>query len=221
MPGHFVPRADSSFGAWLSNFVAKAVEHREVLRLSDEEVERMESLAEAWDAALKEHLAAQGVARAKRGNKDKARQDAEALMRSMAGRIRSLPGPASTLSGAMGLTIKRKARKSIPIPKTSPHAVIDFSNRLKHILRVHDTDGHTVRRARPEWTVGCEIWMKFSDEPEDTADFRFVGLATGRPTVVEFKRKDVGRTVLYKLRWVNTQGKPGTWSGIKRATVGA
>lgn len=221
MSGYFIPRADTAFGDWLERFAQRAAEAKEFLGLTEEDVSSMEQALAQWKKAHRGHKQAQTEARVKRGEKDNARRAAEAIFRPMSGRIQSLPQVDDAVRQSLGLTIRKDTRREAPVPQTAPHAVIDIRHRFQHVLRIVDKDGESTRTARPEQTIGCEVWIKFADEGEDSTDFRFVKIATGGPTLVKFDPKDGGRTALYRLRWVNTKGEPGVWSGIHRATVAA
>jgi hypothetical protein len=35
----------------------------------------------------------------------------------------------------------------------------------------------------------------------------------------DFEQTDIGKTVYFAMRWLNTRGKPGPWSQIYSATV--
>ena len=114
----------------------------------------------------------------------------------------------------MGLTIKSGTHTAVSVPSTSPLGTIDFSVRLQHSVYIVDESSPS-SKAKPEGVHGCEVWSKAGD----ASDFGYVGVCTRSPYTVSYDGNDAGKTVNYRLRWVNTRGQQGPWSAVVSAMV--
>jgi len=96
---------------------------------------------------------------------------------------------------------------------------IDTSTRA--ILRLFFADSMTPdSRAKPEGVQSCEIREQIAGtEPVDPDSMPFLANETRTPYRADYEGTDVGKTVYFALRWVNTRGKPGPWSQIYSAIV--
>ncbi|MBC8096333.1 MAG: hypothetical protein H7Y43_11015 [Akkermansiaceae bacterium] len=47
----------------------------------------------------------------------------------------------------------------------------------------------------------------------------FLAIETRTPYRADFEAGDVGKTVYFAFRWLNTKGQPGPWSQIYSAVV--
>ena len=110
-------------------------------------------------------------------------------------------------------------------------------SRLTHELRLVDEGsaalgrGGRLRRGKPVGVAGAEVWVKLVDvgQPAGSPVFASLGgpaalslLTLTSPTVrTEFRDQDGGKMAVYMLRWVNTRGEKGPWSGVTSATVAA
>lgn len=56
---------------------------------------------------------------------------------------------------------------------------------------------------------------------QDPAALSFLTLATKASVRTDFPTAAGGKTAVYMLRWVNTQGEKGPWSEIATATIAA
>lgn len=60
-----------------------------------------------------------------------------------------------------------------------------------------------------------------ADPIGDPATLSFLTMTT-RPTLrTDFRAANGGKTAVYTVRWVNTQGEKGPWSDVTTATVAA
>jgi hypothetical protein len=117
----------------------------------------------------------------------------------------------------LGLHVHSTSRHPAPDPTTSPVITkIDTTESQRHILHFTDESGG---RAKPDGVQGCEIFMKKGEVPTTDADFTYAGTNTRSPFVIDFDASELGQTVHYKLRWINTRGKHGPWSRPVSAVV--
>lgn len=119
----------------------------------------------------------------------------------------------------MGLIVRKGTLTPTPVPTSSPIGDINHSVRLQHTIHYFNQNGGR-SKAKPYGVHGCEIWMKMGgDSPVDTSGLVFLGTNTSSPYLSTFDGKHAGKTVYYRLRWVNLRGEPGPWSSIISAMV--
>jgi hypothetical protein len=117
----------------------------------------------------------------------------------------------------IGLHIPSGTRHPAPDPTSSPAIVrIDTSERQQHTIHFVDESGS---RAKPAGVHSCDVFMKKGAPPATDADLVYAGTDTRTPFTVRFDSSEVGLTVYYRLRWVNTRGVHGPWSEQVSAVV--
>ncbi|MDR0729578.1 MAG: hypothetical protein LBF19_05610 [Prevotellaceae bacterium] len=118
----------------------------------------------------------------------------------------------------LGLRVPSSSRHPVSPPVTAPAVIhIDTSETRRHTVQFTNEIG---ARAKPAGVHGCEIYMKKGgDPPVSDAEFIFAGTDTSTPFVVDFDIADIGKTIYYHLRWVNTVGVAGPWSPLVSAIV--
>jgi hypothetical protein len=110
---------------------------------------------------------------------------------------------------------------SLETSDEKPFAVIDISNRLKHVLGVGNQTITGTSRAKPSNAVRAEVWRKLGDPPSGDSDVEYVGLATRSPFTIEYAADESGKTAHYMMRWVGSDGEKGSWSETESATIAA
>ena len=55
----------------------------------------------------------------------------------------------------------------------------------------------------------------------DPSELTFLAVDTRTPYMREYPGTEDGKQAHYMLRWVNTRGETGPWSGTATATIGA
>ncbi|MDR2362299.1 MAG: hypothetical protein LBD91_06165 [Prevotellaceae bacterium] len=118
----------------------------------------------------------------------------------------------------LGLHVPSGTREDAPEPDKAPLVIkIDTSESRRYTIHFGNELGE---RAKPAGVHGCEIYMKKGgDPPTADSEFTFAGTDTNTPFVVDFDIADIGKTVYYHLRWVNTVGVRGPWSRQESAIV--
>lgn len=96
---------------------------------------------------------------------------------------------------------------------------IDTSTR--GILRLFYADQTTPNsRAKPPGVQGCEIREQIGGTPPTNPNtMAYLATETRMPYRADFEPEDIGKTVYFALRWVNTRGEPGPWSQVYPAIV--
>jgi hypothetical protein len=118
----------------------------------------------------------------------------------------------------MGLHIRSKDRKPVPVPATYPTFTVDSS--IIRVLLILFRDALLEGRAKPFGVHGAEIRWGFSETPViNPDDLPFSAFDTRSPFRLEFRSEDRGKTVWFCLRWENTRGEKGPWSEIVSAIV--
>jgi hypothetical protein len=118
---------------------------------------------------------------------------------------------------SMGLPIHDRRPTKPQKPKTRTEMEITFAQILQHIIHVRDSESKSA--AKPEHTIGFELWRFIGGEATPAYDqMQFVDLVTHSPRLLEYPDEDRGKTVYYASRWVNTAGK-GPWSEIVSALI--
>lgn len=224
MAAGYIPDADGAFHAWQANFVAYVEKHVAELGLTADDVIALFAGKSAWSKPYQDHVAKRAAAAAARVAKTAGRADYEALLRSVVRRIQVFDGTTDGDRAALGITIRDPALTASEAPGSRPVVVVDFSKRLRHVIRFGDERTPT-RRARPRGALGAEVWVKVSppgaDPPADPAELTFLSLATRPPAIAEYTGADAGKTAHYLLRWLSTRGEAGPWSETASATIGA
>jgi hypothetical protein len=118
----------------------------------------------------------------------------------------------------MGLPVYDRTPTHARVPATRTEMDIVFSQILKHILHVRDSESKSA--GKPPHVIGFELWRRVGGDTEPTFDeMQLVELATRSPHTLEYPSADRGKLVWYASRWVNTRGEKGPWSEIVSAIV--
>jgi hypothetical protein len=111
----------------------------------------------------------------------------------------------------MGLPIHDTKPSPPHIPTTMPIGEVDFSIHLQHIL--HVKDGKLTGRTKPPEAHGFEVWYKIGGGPPvDDSEWSYANFSTRSPLTIKYPLSDVGKTVYYRFRWVNSRNQPGPWN---------
>jgi hypothetical protein len=105
------------------------------------------------------------------------------------------------------------------IPDSPPTCMINAGQRLRPTIDFRNATTPT-RRRKPPGVLGVEIHIKITSPgepaPLDPAKFAYHGMATASPYRIDVAGTDGNRIVHYILRWLNTRGQKGPWSGSRR-----
>jgi hypothetical protein len=103
-------------------------------------------------------------------------------------------------------------------PGEMPLPEIDFSKRQQHSVFPKNAEG---KHKKPENAHGYEVYSKMGgDAPVTDSDFTYAGFSTRAPFIIKYNLEDTGKTVWYRVRWVNRKNDPGPWSEIVTAVIG-
>lgn len=216
----FIPRSDPEFNIWQASLVTIADSNATVWGIAEADINAVKARRVEWEAAFLKASNKQNRTSADVQAKEDTHKWYEKELRAF---IAQWLANNSKVSNAdrerMGLTVKSNTRTPKPVPETRPVGTVDFSIRLRHSISYAD-EASPRSKAKPDGVHGCEIWMKLDGEaPRDASELSFVGTDTSSPHIVSFEGANVGKTVYYWLRWVNTRGEHGPWSSTISAMV--
>ena len=211
----YIPRSDSDFTTWQTNFLNYASANTATLSLTPAELQPLLTAQTYWQESYSEHIEAQASADAALQRKNESRDAYETMIRALVKRLQGSPNLSNDQRAAMGLSIPSARRTAVPIPITAPSLTVDTSQRLRHTIAF--TDG--TRTAKPDGVRGCEIWVKLGTAPTNLDELTFLGLDTRSPYMVSYDGKEAGQMAHYMARWSNSRGETGPWSETVSATI--
>ncbi len=216
----FLPSADLQLRQWLINFANQLSLRGAALGFTTAQTEAVGQLISAFDTAYDDHIIAQEAARSARVTKDDARDAVVEAVRAAVRQIQASPACTDTIRADFRITVPDEERTAPPPPETRPIGSVDFSQRLRHTLRLADQSEPT-RRSKPEGVATAEIWLKIGDEAGGPADYRLLDKTTETRFTAEYPETEGNKTAHYLLRWVNSRGEKGPWSETVSATIAA
>ena len=215
----YIPRPDAEFNTWQANFLSYVDTNQASFGLTAADLTPLTTAQASWRGDYQAHITAQTAAEGAQQTKKNTRDSYESSLRALVRRLQGLPTLTDAQRAEMGITLRDVPRAATGVPATRPIASVDTSQRLRHTINF--TDETTPNsRARPEGTMGCEIWVKVGDPaPTDPGQLRFLATDTRTPYVAEYGGEDAGKVAHYMLRWVNTKGEQGPWSQTVSVTI--
>ncbi|MDR1983913.1 MAG: hypothetical protein LBQ28_03710 [Prevotellaceae bacterium] len=207
----YIPRQDGKFLEWVKILFAYVDAHASAWNISPNEVALVETLIAAYDAAY-----------AKSEDPNRGRADVIAKDESrdtLKHAVRQFVREHLTYNSAvtdedrrhMGLPVHDTKPTPAPPITDMPVGEVDFSVHQRHTLRVKA--GKLTGKTKPEHAKGFEVWRKVGGDPPATdSDWVYAGFSSRSPLVIDYPLEDVGKTVYYRFRWMNTRNLPGPWS---------
>lgn len=103
-------------------------------------------------------------------------------------------------------------------PDVAPQSKLTHKNNLEHRFNFYNPA--TGKAGKPEGVHAVEVWRKIEgDAPTDEKELLYVGYSTRNPYIVVYTLADAGKKIHYMLRYVNSKGEPGPWSGVISSIV--
>lgn len=215
----YIPRSDSDFNTWQTNFLSYVGANQSSLGLTAADLASLTSEQTDWANKYSAYVSAQRTADSALQTKNLARDAYESALRSLVRRIQGLPSLTDAERAAMSISLRDTPRAPVGVPDTRPIATVDTSQRLRHTINFMDETTPN-SKAKPEGVMGCEIWVKVGDPaPTDPGQLQFLGMDTRTPYVAEYTGEDANKVAHYMMRWVNTKGEQGPWSQTVSATI--
>jgi hypothetical protein len=222
MTRSYIPNSDSDFLTWATTFSTYLTAHAADLPIDAAEVTAVSSDVSTLRTNLNNHDAAKDAAHSARLNKDESRSTAEDAIRGVVRQLKASPLVTDIQLEAMGIPAADTIRSMGAAPEMyRPVGSVDTSQRLLHTIRYWDEAGSG--KARPEYAVGCEVWMKITAPgepvPINPDEFNCLGLNSASPYVQNHDGADGGKMAHYILRWIARGGEKGPWSEVLSATI--
>ena len=234
----YIPQSDADFDIFQDNFIAGVQPNLGDWDIPNAEFSALQDLQTAWNDAWAKAKNKDTRSRADVQAKNDARDTYESGLRKF---VKEWLAYNSKVSDAeresLGLTVRDTQPTPSPVPDRAPDITLDEIRHLSHTLRLTDpANPHT--QAKPKGVREIEVFRYIvpqktepkppepqpknepsSSPPTDIDQYRFVGNATRFLYTVEYTLEDVGKTVWYIARYVNTRGESGPWSEPFSATV--
>ena len=204
----FLPRRDNDFLNWASNFSSYVTAHSGELPIDAQQAAAVSTEVNGFRTNLNGHTAARDASQAACELKDEKKATAEAVIRNLARQFQASPDVTDAQRQAMGLPVRDSARTLAAEPDMRrPYGIIDTSKPFRHTLKYRQEDA--AGRGRPEYAVGCEVWMKIlpagDPVPTKPEDLTYTGTNLASPYTCEFAAPTPAR-----LRTIACDGWHGT-----------
>jgi len=221
-----IPATDADFNEYFERVVPYLDANKARLGVSNTALADLQSLFTQWNDIYPKSQNPDLRTSAITAEKNQLREQISDLLREI---YRDIPESALTVSDRETLSLKLRDTEPTPspVPDHAPDITIAEIRHLSHELRLTDPENpHT--QAKPKGVAEIEVFRFISPEkpqptppapPTDISQYRFVGNATRFLYTVEYTLSDVGKTVWYIARYVNTRGQPGPWSNAVNAAV--
>jgi hypothetical protein len=87
----------------------------------------------------------------------------------------------------------------------APVVKVSTADSARHLIGF---DGVMMLNGRTRSGYACEIWAIL----EDQTTFTYLSTENQSPCVVNYSPSVIGKTVAYRLRWIDNLGNTGSWS---------
>jgi hypothetical protein len=216
----FIPAADDDFHTWVTNLAAAVSSNPANYGETALTITDLTTAMGVWSVQWPNYTTAQATAASATAAKEDARDDVEAAVRALNGRIQAR-GEAVTAPSkeTAGFPVYAESSGPIPAPVSAPLLRIDSSQRFRHTLSFRDAANPT-RRGKPEGVMGCKLFLKVGPTPPASpADCQFIALDTASPYLYEFPAAQAGQTAWWMACWVNPRQEDGPCSETVSATI--
>ena len=215
MPTDYIPAPDDTFATFAARFTSTVTAAPANYGLTTQQSGNLTAAADDWTSAFTGFRGAEDAFHGATVTKDETRTAYETLIRSGAQSIQRNPAVSDDMRTAAGLPIYKDTRTATSVPSTTPTLQkVDSSSRA--ILRLFFVDSATpTKRVKPDGVMYCEIREQIGGAaPVNPDTMAFLASETRTPYRADFEPEEVGKTVYFALRWVNTRGEHGPWSEI-------
>jgi hypothetical protein len=119
----------------------------------------------------------------------------------------------------LGIPIRKTTRTPAPVAKDAPDSDVDTSMIGRVTIHFYEMGGKH-KKAKPAGQHCAEIAWVQSDTPVTRWDgLIHSNMDTNSPFTLVFEHDQRGKTIYFALRWENTRGDKGPWSGIMSAII--
>jgi hypothetical protein len=215
----YIPSSDAEFSIWMKNYSTKLNTLKGSLNLNGQSLTDLGSLQSAYDADLQKVNEARASMASAAQAKDKSRQLLEESVRQLTRELQVNTALTDADKADLQITVTDQTRTPAAVPQSRPVAQVDTSKPQQHTISWVD-EATPTSKAKPEGVYGCELRCQIGGaEPVNPDDMKFLAIDTRSPYVAHYDGADAGKTIYYRLRWVNTRNEHGPWSDIYSATI--
>ena len=209
MPKNGFPDSDPDLEDFQNHYIAKIAPKPEVYGHTSQDVARLQAAQATWILAYAKHKKAQIEAVEMSQEKNVARDNLSAELRSSIRKVNALPDVNNALRAALDIPAHAEGRSAVSAPTTRPIGrVVDKGGLRQELHWVDESTPHS--RKKPDGVHGCQLWLKIGDAPPvDDTTCRLASTDTATPYLYEFEPEDAGKTAYWLLRWVSTRGENG------------
>lgn len=214
----FLPKSDADFETWRASFDKFLKENLAALGLTAAETAALNALQTAWQSAFPAVANAKAAYDAAVALKNDLRQQLEDALRAIVRQIQSNPATTDEQRAGLGITVPDETRTRTPAPTTRPVGWVE-TDPLQNTMHFRDIKTPN-SKAKPPGTRGCQLWFFIGPTPPtDMEQYDFLATDSQTPYIHALDMADVGKTISYRLRWVNNRDEPGPWSDLITATI--
>jgi hypothetical protein len=214
----YMPKNDAKFDVLQNNVYTAATANASQWRIPVQFITDLDAPRNRWIAAYAAFRNPATRTPAVTQEKNDAKAGYMAVLRVfIQGQLLHNPNVSDASRRSMGLPVYDRKPTRPTSPATRPEVEVDFSQIMKHVLRVRDSEAKSA--AKPAHVVGFEIWRRVGGNTEPAyGEMELVEVATRSPHALEYTSADRSKTVWYAVRWINAHGK-GPWSEIVSAII--
>jgi hypothetical protein len=215
----YIPAKDADFDALQDNIYNSVMAHAPQWLIPQQLITALDPSRMRWNTSYATYCNPAMRTRAVTQEKKDARKAYQTNLRPfIQGQIMHNTQVTDADRRSMGLPVYNRTPTQAPTPKSRTIMEIVFSQIMKHILYVSDSEMEGP--GKPDYIIGFEVWRFVGGDTEPTYEMmQFVELATRSPHTVEYTSADRGKMIWYASRWVNTRGEKGPWSEFVSAIV--
>jgi hypothetical protein len=217
----YIPERDHRAAVWMKLFAQELVASPSAYRATTDEASQIDDAVTAFRTANATAWAKGTRTRLAVLSKNETRKAAEQLIRPTAQRIRIDPTITPDLKIAIGLRPGTPRRRRVGPPGSVP--VLAMAGQLSGVVDVKVTDSLTHRAARPDGTIGYELYERIVPAGMGDGDdqpWQFAGTYTSTPIRYQPSAQQPGDQVWLMARWVTRRGEVGTFGNAKGLSVG-
>lgn len=223
MSAYYMPKNETIFLDWTKRIVDYVAEHGAEIGLSEAEIAPLMDIFPQYSTAFHEYEDARAAAKGRRAMREDKRKETEKVLRQVINRVQAYAGTTDGHRQGMQIPVRGTNGGAVNIvtEHNAPQAIVDISQRLKHVLRIENKSSTGTGKAKPKGVRHVEIWRKMGGDPNDFTGFEFCKTASRSPVVIDYTDGEGNQSVHYRLRWVDGKGKYSPWSNVQSATIAA
>ncbi|HQY89021.1 MAG TPA: hypothetical protein PK402_10200 [Tepidisphaeraceae bacterium] len=208
MSKNFFPRADLAVKSWSSHFRMQITESRELLHLTQDQVDRYALLDDEFATRLA--VTSNRAIRCKSNveAKNTALRELEIYARELAALVRARPDVTDEMRINLGIGVRKAKSRSVE-PVVAPAVTVNKVVGQAVTVFLWDEEGHVVRIPRGAKGGSISTWVG-EDEPGPETKWSFMGNTTRAVTTIEFPGSlPIGTRVWIIAQWFGPRGQPG------------